>query len=57
MEKIYINGKEIPDAKICVAAPKLLVALKNLHDDVASGALDSESLRVAGDLIEELEGC
>ena len=40
---------------LVIAAPELFVALKNLVADISSGNLDTASLGIAADLIEELE--
>ncbi len=40
---------------LIVAAPRLFQSLKDFYVDVASGDLDSESMRVAGQLIDGLE--
>ena len=55
--RLYVicESVRVHSRPLIVAAPQLFTALKNLHADVASGSLDSESLRVAGELIEELE--
>lgn len=53
----HIICSSIPPAyqPLILAAPELFTRLKNLVADVSSGSLDSESLQVAADLIEELE--
>ncbi len=40
---------------LIIKSPQLFSALKDLVFDVSSGALDSASLRMAAELIEELE--
>ena len=52
---IICNSVHVGYRPLLVAAPQLFIALKDFYADVACGNLDSESMRVAGELIKELE--